>query len=74
MRSVAKREAKKSIMDMFSNFLSFKESDEDPDPPPSDLAKKANFKTLSNAVFDVLKYSEGHRVPAIDFLVGHIHN
>jgi hypothetical protein len=73
-RWVAKREAKKSIMDMFSSFLSFKESDdEQPDPPPAALARRGSFKALSNTLFDTLKYSEAHRVAAVEFLLAYIH-
>lgn len=74
IRTVTKREAKRSIMDMFSNFLSFKESDDEPEAPPNDYNRRNNFKALSNSVFDILKYSEVHRRPALDFLVAYIHH
>jgi hypothetical protein len=74
VRAVAKREAKKSIMDMFSNFLSFKESDDEPDVPPNEFNRRTNFKSLSNALFDILKYSDAHRRAALDFLICYIHN
>jgi hypothetical protein len=57
IKSVSKRESKKSIMDMFSNFLSFKESDEELEVPPNDFNRRNNFKSLSNNIFDIIKYS-----------------
>jgi hypothetical protein len=73
IRSVTKREAKKSIMDMFSNFLSFKESDDEQEQPPNEINRKANFKSISNNVFDILKYRENHRKLAVEFLISYIH-
>ena len=54
-RWVGKREAKRSIINMFSNFLSFKDSDSDPEKVPAPA--RAAFRALSNSVFDVLKYN-----------------
>jgi hypothetical protein len=68
---MTKREAKRSIMDMFSNFLSFKDSDSDPEKPPA--PGRAAFRALSNSIFDVLKYVETHRLAAVEFLMGYIH-
>lgn len=44
-------------MDMFSNFLSFKDSDEEIEGPGGEFSKRNSFKSLSNNLFDVLKYS-----------------
>ena len=57
VRYITKRESKKSIMDMFSNFLSFKESDDELETSPSEFSRKNNFKSLSNNIFDIIKYS-----------------
>lgn len=57
IRYIAKRESKKSLMDMFTNFLSFKESDEEGEAPPNEFSRKNTFKSLSNSLFDIIKYS-----------------
>ena len=55
IKRVEKREAKKSIMDMFSNFLSFKEEDDGEELVPTEYSKRNNFKSISNNVLGVLK-------------------
>ena len=71
--NVQKRDSKKSIMDMFSNFLSFKESDDEQEPLPNDYNRRTNFKSISNNVFDLLKYRDSNRQLAVDFLINYIH-
>lgn len=44
-------------MDMFSNFLSFKESDDELEASPTEFSRRNNFKSLSNNIFDIIKYS-----------------
>lgn len=74
IRTVTKREAKKSIMDMFSNFLSFKESDDDEQEPSANgFSKRTNFKNISNNVLDIIKYQDNQRRLAIEFLMSYIH-
>ena len=50
---------------MFSNFLSFKESDDEQEPLPNDFNRRTNFKSISNNVFDILKYKDNHRKLAV---------
>lgn len=58
---------------MFSNFLSFKESDDEKEHPLSEFSKRNNFKSISNNVLDILKYKENHRKLGVNFLIGYIH-
>jgi len=74
IKYITKRDTKKSIMDMFSNFLTFKDSDEEPEVLPNDVNRRTNFKSLSNSIFDIIKYSESHRAFGIDFLINYIHS
>ncbi len=61
-------------MDMFSNFLSFKESDDDEQEPSANgFSKRTNFKNISNNVLDIIKYQENQRKLAIEFLINYIH-
>ena len=71
---ITKREAKKSIMDMFSNFLSFKDSDDEAEPPPSELSKRPHFKTLSQGIFDTIRLDPSHRTAGFQYLSDYIHN
>jgi len=56
-------------MDMFSNFLSFKESDDEKEVLPNDWNRRANFKSISNNVLDIIKYNNQHRKLAILYLI-----
>jgi hypothetical protein len=61
-------------MDMFSNFLSFKESDDEQEPEPNAFNRRNNFKAISNSVLDVVRYQENHKKVAVEFLFNYIHN
>jgi len=54
---------------MFSNFLSFKESDDEKEVLPNDWNRRANFKSISNNVLDIIKYNNQHRKLAILYLI-----
>lgn len=59
---------------MFSNFLSFKESDDDEQEPSANgFSKRTNFKNISNNVLDIIKYQDNQRKLAIEFLMSYIH-
>ena len=87
VREYQKRQSKKSIMDMFSSFLSSKEEDSEPDvveefSMAQTSIKKMNHKVLTEKVMEVLiKTGSGqgstkinHRVKAIDFFIGYLRN
>lgn len=62
-------------MDMFSNFLSFKESDdEEVISPDNKFSKRNNFKSISNNVFEIIKYNDSHKKLAVEYLISYIHN
>lgn len=73
LREFKKKEAKKSIMDMFSKFLSAKDSDheeeETPSPHFSLLKKKNHLINFSNQILSILMKNQEGRARAAESIL-----